>query len=73
MTNFDILIPYILLFFQILLSGLGIIFLISGIDELFIDCVYLAYKAYRKIFISHKDNVRYFSHIEKIEVARQVG
>lgn len=54
MNFIDIVMPYILLFLQIILSGLGIVFLISGIDELFIDCVYLIYKAYRKIFISRK-------------------
>ena len=54
MNFIDVAMPYILLCLQILLSGLGIVFLISGIDEFFIDCVYLSYKAYRKIFISRK-------------------
>lgn len=54
MNFIDNFMPYMLICIQVMLAGLGIIFLISGIDELFIDCVYLIYKAYRKIFISRK-------------------
>ena len=54
MNFFDIAMPYILLCLQLLLSGLGIVFLISGIDEFFIDCIYLVFKAYHKLFIMRK-------------------
>ena len=54
MTTLDFIMPYLLLGLQFLLMGLGIVFLISGIDELFIDCTYIFHKVYRWIFIRRK-------------------
>lgn len=54
MGTLDLIMPYLLLGIHILLAGLGIIFVISGIDELVIDCTYIIDKVYRWIFIRHK-------------------
>ncbi len=54
MTLFDLSMPYLLLGLQILLIGLGVVFLISGVDELFVDLVYLLRQAYRRLVIRRK-------------------
>lgn len=51
MTTFDLAMPYLLLGLQTLLIGLGFIFLLSGLDELFIDLVYMARQLYRLVRI----------------------
>ena len=45
MGTLDLIMPYLLLGIHILLAGLGIIFVISGIDELVIDCTYIIDKS----------------------------
>ncbi|UJX42812.1 glycosyl transferase family protein [Desulfovibrio sp. JY] len=54
MTTFDLIMPYALLGLQLLLIGLGVIFLLSGFDELFIDIVYMLRQAYRYLIIRRK-------------------
>lgn len=51
MSTFDLLMPYFLLALQLVLILLGLIFLISGIDELFIDVVYIFRQLYRFLII----------------------
>ncbi|EFL49762.1 General secretory system II protein E domain protein [Solidesulfovibrio fructosivorans JJ]] len=54
MTTFELIMPYALLGLQLLLIGLGVIFLLSGFDELFIDIVYMLRQAYRYLIIRRK-------------------
>ena len=54
MITFDIAMPYVLLGLQLLLIGLGGIFLLSGFDELFIDAVYILRQAYLHLIIRRK-------------------
>lgn len=44
-------IPYVLVWLKIILIVLGCVFLFSGLDELFIDVIYLSRMLYRAIFI----------------------
>jgi len=46
--------PYILLGLQLLLVGLGVVFLLGGLDELFVDIVYLLRQAYKYCIIRRK-------------------
>ncbi|GFK92579.1 hypothetical protein NNJEOMEG_00404 [Fundidesulfovibrio magnetotacticus] len=54
MSTFDLSIPYALLGLKLLLILLSLVFFVSGIDELFFDCVYLVRRIYRKLFILPK-------------------
>jgi len=54
MSLFANVMPYVLLTLQVLLIGLGIIFVIGGLDELFIDIVYMVRQSYRFLVIRRK-------------------
>ncbi len=54
MTHFELAMPYVLLCLQLLLIGLGVIFLLSGIDELFIDIVYILRQIYLHLHIRRR-------------------
>jgi adsorption protein B len=44
-------VPYILLFTQVLLGFVGLVFLLSGIDDLFIDLNFLIRASFRRLFV----------------------
>jgi adsorption protein B len=54
MSSFNLAMPYILLALQLLLIVLGCVFLVSGLDELFIDVIYFFRKAYLVFVIRRK-------------------
>jgi adsorption protein B len=47
-------VAYLLFFTKLLLAVLGVIFLVSGLDDLFIDLYYWGWALYRKIFVMRK-------------------
>jgi adsorption protein B len=51
MNTIDLIMPYGLFGLQLLLIGLGFIFLASGLDELFIDIVYLCRRVYHFLLL----------------------
>ncbi len=54
MTGFSDIVPYILVAIKILLGFASVVFLVSGLDDLFIDICYGVRSCYRKLFVMSK-------------------
>jgi bacteriophage N4 adsorption protein B len=48
------LLPYFLVFVKLLLVVVSIVFLVSGLDDLFIDAYYIVRSIYRRLFVARK-------------------
>ena len=67
MMEFNEIIPYILVSMKLLLGFVSVIFLISGVDDLFIDICYIFRSCYRKIFIMSKYKPLTEEQLSKVE------